>query len=173
MPVAPLIDQFHIVIAQLFMRRAMDLGLGDPLNPTVFRHLFTVMQFPLGLACRARQSLHTFIALDARGITSESACARLAKRAELCAKVLAEEIQERAHDSRHAGADDANFALDAAPEGDFGVVVGRVDCLLDVREVLQPHHAASGDEQADEERQDDADLALLVLDLDGDKFVNR
>ena len=114
----------------------MDLGLRDPLNPTVFRRAFTIIHLPLRLARRARQSLDTLIALDPQSISSKPACARFAERTELGAKVLAEEVQERAHDGRHAGADDADFALDTAPERDFGVVVGGVDCFVDVREVL-------------------------------------
>lgn len=140
----------------------------------MLRRAFTIVHLPLVLVLvlgrRARQSLDTFLVLDARSITSKPACARLAERAEFGAKVLAEEVQERAHNSRHAGADDADFALDAAPERNLGVVPCRVGCLVDVRKELQPHHAASGDEQADEECQDDADFALLVLDLDGHEF---
>lgn len=73
----------------------------------------------------------------------------------------------------HAGADDADFAFDAAPEGDVRVVVGCVCDLTDSRGVLQAHHAACSDEQTDEEREDDAGFASLVLDLDLHEFRDR
>jgi hypothetical protein len=73
----------------------------------------------------------------------------------------------------HAGADDADFALDAAPEGDVGEVVGCVCDLADSRGVLQAHHAAGCDEEADEEGEDYAGFAALILDLDLHEFRDR
>ena len=70
----------------------------------------------------------------------------------------------------HAGADDADFALDAAPQRDVGVIVSRVCDLADSRRVLQAHHAARGDEEADQEGQDHAGFPPLVLDLDLREF---
>ena len=49
----------------------------------------------------------------------------------------------------HAGADDADFAFDTAPQRDVGVVVGRVCDLADSRGVLQSNHTACSDEEAD------------------------
>jgi hypothetical protein len=73
----------------------------------------------------------------------------------------------------HAGADDADFALDAAPQRDVGVIVSRVCDLADSRRVLQSHHAARGDEEADQEGQDNARFPPLVLDLDLREFRDR
>jgi hypothetical protein len=73
----------------------------------------------------------------------------------------------------HAGADDADFALDAAPETNVGVVVCRVGDLADSRRVLEAHHTAGRHEQAYQECQDDAGFASLVLDLDLHEFRDR
>ena len=110
-------NQLHVIIAQLLQRRAVDLSFSDPLYSAVFRRVLTVVHLPLVLVPgrRARQSLDSFLVVDARGVGGELACARLAERAELAAKVLAEEVQQRTDDGRHAGADDADLALDATP----------------------------------------------------------
>lgn len=70
-------NQLHVVIAQLFERRAVDLSFGYPLNPTVFRRVLAVVHLPfvLVLGRCARQSLDTFLVFDTRGVGSEPACA--------------------------------------------------------------------------------------------------
>lgn len=87
--------------------------------------------------------------------------------------MFAEEQYHRGDDCRHAGADDADLALDAAPQRDVGVVVRRVGDLTHTGRVFQSNHAAGRDEQADEESQDDAGFTSLVLDLNRREFGNR
>ena len=75
--------------------------------------------------------------------------------------------------THHAGANDADFAFDAAPQTDIGVVVGRVCDLADPRRVLQTHHAACSHEESNEERQDNANFPSLILNLDLHQFRDR
>jgi hypothetical protein len=70
----------------------------------------------------------------------------------------------------HTSADDADFAFDAAPQRDVGIVVCRVCDFADSRGVLQSNHATRGDEEADQEGQDDACFAPLILHLDLHEF---
>ena len=74
---------------------------------------------------------------------------------------------------RHASANDADFAFDAAPRRDLGVLVGRVGDFADVGGVLEPHHAADSNKEADQESEDDADFAASVGDLELNEPRNR
>lgn len=141
------------------------------LNPAVLEP--PIIQFQVTLARGAtRKPSNSPVTRRVRRVGRVFACAGLAKGAERAAESVTEEVQEWADDGGQTGADHADLGLDATPERDVGVFVGGVCDVADVGEVFQADHAADCDEEADEEGQDDADFAPLVLDLDFGEFAD-
>jgi len=86
--------------------------------------------------------------------------------------VLTKEVHDRTDDGRQTGADDADFALEAAPERDRVVVVGCVGVFSELRDVLQAHHTAGRDEETDYEDHHDGDLAPGVVNRKAQQLRN-
>lgn len=103
-----------------------------------------IIQLTLALARPARQPLNTLItrAGDTRRHGRRLVRDRLRKRAELRPDFFSKEVQNRARDRRHAGANHPDVALEAAPQRDGVVVVGCVGDFAELRKVLQADDAA-------------------------------
>lgn len=86
---------------------------------------------------------------------------------------VAEEVDDRARDGRHAGADDAQIGFQSGPDPYVVVMVGCVGVFSDLGQVLQADDTADCDEETDEERQDGAEFASFVSDLKLQKLGDR
>lgn len=113
-----LIDHVDIIIARL-LRRLVHRGDGRLFDPTlrVCVRLCLFARFQLNVVAVALPAVKSGDALGVAGDALAQARVRagLSGRGQLARDFVAEEIHERAGDRRHAGADDADVAFDAAP----------------------------------------------------------
>jgi hypothetical protein len=174
-----LVNQIHIIGARSMVRLVVH-GRGR-LDTTILGQVRVQLNIPLAgrarqphgsllVACNARRGKRLGRRERLLPAPSRGRLAAGSQAAEPRAYFFAEEVEHRPCDDGHAGADDAEVALEAAPEGDIVVVVGRVGYLAESREVAEPDYAAGGGEEADEEGGDDAGFAPGVLDLKADEL---
>lgn len=84
------------------------------------------------------------------------------RRRLLLLRVLVLDPAEQAGHPGEAGADDPGVELNEGPQGEVGVVVGRVRGRRPRGQEPQAGDGADGDEKPEEEHKDDADLGLPV-----------
>jgi hypothetical protein len=179
-PFAPLvlIDHVDIIVARL-LRRLVHRGDGRLFDSTLRLRVCVCLfaGFQLDIIAVALPAVKSGDALGVAGDVLAQARARVRAgfrgRSQLARDFVAEEVHERAGDRGHAGADDADVAFDAAPQSDVVVVIRRVCVVSDLRQVREADDTAGCDEQADEEGNDDADLAASVGDLELNEPRNR
>jgi hypothetical protein len=175
-------NQIHIISAR--SRAGQVVHRRRLLDRTVLSQVQIQLNVPLASRTRQPHGSLRVIARQARRskrlrrserlLPARSGGRRLAaargEAAESRSHFLAEEVENRSRDSRHASANDSKVALEAAPERDVVVVVGGVGDLAEGGEVAEPHNAADGREEADEESGDDSGFAPGILDLQADQF---
>jgi hypothetical protein len=177
--ISVLMNQIHIISARSMARQVVH-GHG-PLDSAMFGQM--LVQLDVSVAGRTRQPHGSLLlARNARRrkrlgrrerLLPAAPSGRLAAGGQAGnprADLFAEEVQHRPGDDGHAGADHAEVALEAAPERDVVVVVGRVGYLAEGGEVAEAHYAAGGGEEADEEGGDDAGFTPRVFDLQADEL---
>ena len=173
-------NQIHIVSARsragqvVHRRRLLDSTVLSQVQIQLNVPLASRTRQPHGSLRVARQARRSKRLRRSERLLPARSGGRLAARggeaAESRSHFLAEEVEDRSRDTRHASANDSKVALEAAPERDVVVMIGGVGDLAEGGEVAEPHNAAYGSEEADEEGGDDSSFAPGILDLQADQF---